>query len=44
MEKIELICEDTLRIDSLIAERTSLSRSRAVKLIEDGYVLVSGNK
>ncbi|MBR6743209.1 MAG: RluA family pseudouridine synthase [Clostridia bacterium] len=44
MEKIELICEDTLRIDSLIAERTSLSHSRAVKLIEDGYVLVSGNK
>ena len=44
MERIELICEDSRRIDSLIAEKTSLSRSRAVKLIEDGCILVFGEK
>ena len=42
MEKTELICEETARIDSFIAEKTGLSRSRVAKLIEDGQVLVLG--
>ena len=42
MEKTELICEETARIDSFIAEKTGLSRSRVAKLIEDGQVFVLG--
>lgn len=42
MERTELICEETARLDSFIAEKTDLSRSRVAKLIEDGAVSVSG--
>ena len=42
MDRHELICEETVRIDSFIAEKTDLSRSRVAKLIEDGFVLVGG--
>ena len=44
MEKKELICNKSSRIDSVIAEQTGLSRSRVAKLIEDGLVLVTGKK
>lgn len=42
MERTELFCEEIIRIDSFIAEKTDLSRSRAAKLIEDGLVFVNG--
>lgn len=43
MEKIILCCEKSCdRIDSFIAENTDISRSRAVKLIEAGEVILNG--
>ena len=44
MEKIELFCEFPFeRLDAFIAENTDISRSRAVKLIDSGNVLLNGN-
>lgn len=42
METIEIISYGGTRIDKLISEQTELSRSAAVKLIEQGAVLVGG--
>lgn len=43
METIEIISVGGMRLDKLISEQTELSRSAAVKLIEQGAVLVGGN-
>ena len=44
MEKIESIYygEERLRIDVFTAQAADVTRSRAAKLIEDGYVLIDG--
>lgn len=42
METIEITSAGGMRIDKLISEQTELSRSAAVKLIEQGAVLVGG--
>lgn len=42
METIELISPGGVRLDKLIADVTELSRSAAVRLIEQGSVLVNG--
>lgn len=43
MEEIILkVASDTKRLDAYIAENTDLSRSRATKLIEEGFVTVGG--
>lgn len=42
MEKIDFIARGGGRLDKLIAENTQLSRSAAVRLIEQGSVLVDG--
>lgn len=44
MEKIESIYhgEERLRIDVFTAQTADVTRSRAAKLIEDGYVLIDG--
>lgn len=42
MEMIEITAQGGVRLDKLIADNTELSRSAAVKLIEDGAVLVDG--
>ncbi len=42
METIEIIAVGGIRLDKLIAEQTELSRSAAVRLIEQGNVLVNG--
>ncbi len=42
MERIELSAVGNVRLDKQIAEMTELSRSAAVRLIEDGCVLVEG--
>ena len=42
METIELISPGGVRLDKLIADGTELSRSAAVRLIEQGSVLVNG--
>ena len=42
MEKIEFSVAEQTRLDRLISENTELSRSAAVKLIENGQVLVDG--
>ena len=43
METITLVCEiPAARIDAFIADNTDVSRSRAVKLIENGDVLLNG--
>lgn len=42
METIEIISPGGARIDKLISDMTELSRSAAVKLIEQGAVLVAG--
>ena len=43
METIELYAPGGVRLDKLIADGTELSRSAAVKLIEQGNVLVNGS-
>ena len=43
METIELSAPGGVRLDKLIADGTELSRSAAVKLIEQGNVLVNGS-
>ncbi len=44
MEKLFLVSDKSYdRIDSFIAENTDISRSRAVKLIESGDILLNGN-
>ena len=43
MEEIILkVASDTKRLDAYIAENTDLTRSRATKLIEEGFVTVGG--
>ena len=43
METITILCENSaVRIDAFIADNTDISRSRAVKLIENGDVLLNG--
>lgn len=42
MEKIEFTAEISDRLDRLVAENTGLSRSGAVRLIENGLVTVDG--
>ncbi len=42
MERIELSAVGNVRLDKQIADMTELSRSAAVRLIEDGCVLVEG--
>ncbi len=42
MERIELNAVGNVRLDKQIADMTELSRSAAVRLIEDGSVLVDG--
>lgn len=42
METIEIISAGGIRLDKLIADNTELSRSAAVRLIEQGNVLVKG--
>ena len=42
MEKLEFTASGGGRLDKMIADNTELSRSAAVRLIEDGCVLVSG--
>ncbi len=43
MEKLLLICETgAARLDAFIAENSEISRSRAVKLIEEGGVTLNG--
>ena len=42
METIELTAPGGVRLDKLIADGTELSRSAAVRLIEQGNVLVNG--
>ncbi len=45
MEKIKISSKNAAdRLDAFIAENTDISRSRAVKLIEDGWVLLNGKK
>ena len=42
METIEITAQGGVRLDKLIADNTELSRSAAVRLIEEGAVLVDG--
>lgn len=42
METIEITAQGGVRLDKLISEQTELSRSAAVRLIEQGAVLVGG--
>lgn len=42
MEKLEFMAAGGGRLDKMIADNTEFSRSAAVRLIEDGCVLVSG--
>lgn len=45
MEEIKILSDcDADRIDAFIAEKTVISRSRAVKLIENGEVTVNGQR
>ena len=44
MEKLFLVSDKNYdRIDLFIAENTDVSRSRAVKLIESGDIILNGN-
>ena len=44
MDEIIIVCEEACqRLDSFLAEKTDLSRSRVTKLIEDGLVTLNGN-
>ncbi len=42
MKQIQLVCEQSQRLDSFVAENSSLTRSHAQKLVQSGSVTVDG--